>query len=93
MKAMNDQEIQTRLQVLAGWKLEGGQIRNVYELPTFHRAIGFVVEIGMIADVADHHPDIDIRYNRVTIALSTHDADGITEKDFSLAASIDGLLS
>lgn len=91
MKALTDQEIQKQLTSLSGWSFYDGQIHKTYTLPTFHRAIAFVVEIGMLADVADHHPDIDIRYNRVDIALSTHDADGITEKDFSLAVSIDAL--
>ena len=92
MTAMNEQDIQDRLKELEGWSFDNEQIRKSYELPTFHRAVGFVVEIGILADVADHHPDIDIRYNRVDIALSTHDADGITEKDFSLAAQIDALM-
>jgi len=89
MAALNEQEIQSRLQDANGWTLKAGQISKNYELPSFHRAVGFVAQIAILADVADHHPDIDIRYNRVTLSLSTHSENGITEKDFTLAAQID----
>lgn len=89
MAALEPQVVEQRVASMAGWDLKEGQIVRVYEAPSFHRAVGFVTQIGIIADAADHHPDIDIRYNKVTISLSTHSENGITEKDFSLAASID----
>ena len=89
MTALSTQDIEQRLRDLPAWSLDDGQIARSYEAPSFHRAIGFVTQIAMLAEVADHHPDIDIRYTNVRIALSTHSADGITEKDFALAAQID----
>jgi 4a-hydroxytetrahydrobiopterin dehydratase len=89
MAALNEQDIHARLQELTGWSVVDGQISKTYELPTFHRGAGFVTQIAILADVADHHPDIDIRYNRISVRLSTHSENGITEKDFALAARID----
>lgn len=84
--------VQQRCAALPGWSVAGDAIRRSFVLATFHHAIGFVVQIGMLAEVADHHPDIDIRYNTVHIVLSTHSAGGVTEKDFALAAQIDALV-
>ena len=60
------------------------------ELGDFRAALGFVNRVGDLAEEAGHHPDIDIRYNRVRLALVTHDAGGLTSKDFDLAARADG---
>lgn len=89
MAALDQQTVQKRLSTMDGWSLKNGQIVRVYEAQSFHRAVGFVAQIAILADKADHHPDIDIRYNKVTISLSTHSEHGITDKDFSLASSID----
>ncbi len=61
--------------------------------PDFAAALAFVNRVGTAAEQAGHHPDIDIRYNRVRLALVSHDAGGLTEKDFALAATIDALLA
>jgi 4a-hydroxytetrahydrobiopterin dehydratase len=74
---------------MSGWSVEHGQITRRYKASSFHRAVGFVVQIAILADKADHHPDIDIRYDTVTIALSTHSEGGITQKDIALARAID----
>ena len=66
-------------------------IVKIYELPTFPDAITFVGRVAELAEAADHHPDIDIRYRKVRIALSTHDAGGITQKDFDLAGDIEAI--
>lgn len=89
MPKMNRQEVDTALDGMSDWSLENNQILRRYKASSFHRAIGFVVQTGILADKADHHPDIDIRYDTVTIALSTHSEGGITEKDFALARQID----
>ncbi|MBN1449148.1 MAG: 4a-hydroxytetrahydrobiopterin dehydratase [Bacteroidetes bacterium] len=89
MAALEHADILQRLIGMEGWSLEAGRITKTYAAPSFHRAAGFVTQIAIIADAADHHPDIDIRYNKVIIRLSTHSEEGITTKDFSLAASID----
>ena len=62
-----------------------------FEFRTFPEAIAFVDRLAVEAEAANHHPDIDIRYNRVRIALTTHDEGGISDKDFALAAAIEGV--
>ena len=89
MSAFDEDTIRKRLAERPGWAFENGEIVRTFTAPTFHRAIGFVVQIAMLADAMDHHPDLTVRYNRVTVAVSTHSAHGITEKDFTLAARID----
>ena len=64
-------------------------IVKTYELPSFPEAITFVTRIADLAEQANHHPDLDIRYRKVRVALSTHDQGGITDKDFALAAQIE----
>ena len=75
-----------------GWELSGETITKTYRFTCFARSIGFVASIGVLAEKAFHHPDIDIRYNRVKISLTTHDKGGLTRKDTSLAARIDDLV-
>ena len=72
-----------------GWKRAGAEIRRTYRFGDFREALAFVNRVGELAERAGHHPDIDIRYNAVTLALTTHDAGGLTAKDFELARSID----
>ena len=84
-------EIEAALRRLDGWALEGGVIARTIELPSFPDAVAFVGRVAERAEAADHHPDIDIRYNKVRLALATHSAGGITAKDMKLADDIDGL--
>jgi 4a-hydroxytetrahydrobiopterin dehydratase len=72
-----------------GWERAGAEIRRTYRFGDFREALAFVNRVGELAERAGHHPDIDIRYNAVTLALTTHDAGGLTAKDFELARSID----
>lgn len=90
-KLLSDDEIQSRLKELKGWKLEGKQIRKQVEQKNFVAAMGFVTSVALLAERANHHPDIDIRWNKVTLLLSTHSAGGLTENDFNLAKAIDAL--
>jgi 4a-hydroxytetrahydrobiopterin dehydratase len=72
-----------------GWTLDGEVITRTFTLRDFNAAMGFVVRVALAAEAADHHPDIDIRWNRVTLALSTHSAGALTELDGNLVATID----
>jgi 4a-hydroxytetrahydrobiopterin dehydratase len=89
MPALPDGEIAERLTALDGWGREGDEIVTTYELPSFPDAVEFVNRVAALAEAANHHPDIDIRYRTVRIALTTHDQGGITDKDFALAGEID----
>lgn len=73
------------------WSLVGDAIQRTYTLPSFVTAIQFVDQVALAAEAAQHHPDILIRYTKVTLTLATHDAGGITTKDFTLASQCDGL--
>lgn len=75
------------------WKHEGGMIRRTYEAPSFLAGISFVEKVAQAAEKADHHPDIDIRWRKVTLALVTHDAGGLTFRDTGLAAEADRLFA
>ena len=85
------ERIQALLREQHGWQHLPDQaaIRRSYQFPSFAAAIRFVGFVAQLAEDDDHHPDIDIRYNRVTLTLSTHSAGGVTEKDFALARQID----
>ena len=74
-----------------GWAIREGALFRTYELASFPSAIAFVVAIGFEAERRDHHPDLSIAYKRVSVALVTHDAGGLTELDLALAAQIDAL--
>ena len=73
------------------WRREGSELVKVLRRRGFAGALAFVNQVGALAEAADHHPDIDIRWDTVTLRLSTHSAGGLTERDLSLAAQIDGL--
>src|SRR5688500_13367477 len=75
------------------WKHEGGMIRRTYEAPGFLSGIEFVNRVARAAEAANHHPDIDIRWRKVTLALVTHDAGGLTWRDTKLAAEADTLFA
>lgn len=87
MAALSAHEIESRIKSLAGWKVESGELVRTFQFPDFRASLRFVNAVGELAEKAGHHPDIDIRYNKVRLALVTHDAGGITAKDFDLAES------
>jgi len=91
MKVLTDPEISDAMKKLKGWNLIGKEIRKTYVHKDFVHAVGFVNSVALLAERANHHPDIDLRWNTVTLSLSTHSAGGLTEKDFKLAAEIDEL--
>jgi len=88
MATMGSDDIAGELAKVPGWTQKGDGIVRRYELRNFVEAMGFVVAVGLLAEKANHHPDIDIRWNAVTLFLSTHSEGGLTMKDFNLAAKI-----
>lgn len=89
---LSDIEIQRMLGKIPGWSRKGDSITKTFQFKDFLSGIDFVGGIAEVAEKANHHPDIDIRYNKVTCTLSTHSEDGITQKDLDLAAQIDHVL-
>jgi 4a-hydroxytetrahydrobiopterin dehydratase len=73
------------------WELDGETIRRSYRFRDFSQAMGFVTRVALAAERADHHPDIDIRWSTITVALSTHSEGGLTQRDVDLASLIDTL--
>jgi 4a-hydroxytetrahydrobiopterin dehydratase len=88
---LSDTEIRNALTSLPGWSFGDGVITKTYKFGKFAEGIAFVQRVAAAADKIDHHPDIDIRYTKIRVALSTHDADGITAMDTKLAAEIEWL--
>ena len=91
MPTLSPDAAQSRLAQLPGWQIESGELVRTFEFKDFVAALRFVNRVGELAEQAGHHPDIDIRYNRVRLALVSHDAGGLTEKDFDLAAQVQNL--
>ncbi len=89
---LNTQDIKDRLKKLPEWELDKKTIERLFEFDDFSQAIEFVNGVAEIAEEEDHHPDIDIRYNKVRLALSTHSEGGLTDLDFELAEKIDTLV-
>ena len=86
---LSDIAIQRELGSLQGWSRRGDVITKTYQFRNFMTGINFVTAVAKAADAADHHPDIEIRYTKVTCTLSTHSAGGITQKDLDLAKQIE----
>ncbi|MBS1804220.1 MAG: 4a-hydroxytetrahydrobiopterin dehydratase [Acidobacteria bacterium] len=91
MGALSENEIKSKLVSIPDWQVESGELVRTFLFKDFRGSLKFVNEVGELAEQAGHHPDIDIRYNKVRLALVTHDAGGITGKDFDLAAKADQL--
>ena len=91
MATMSDTEVKAALADLPGWELAGSDIVKEYKFADFVAAIAFVNQVAERAEAANHHPDIDIRWNKVRLALSTHSQGGLTGNDFALAAEIESL--
>jgi len=82
-------QIENFLAAHTDWIRDGDSITRTYVFKGFGEALGFVVQIGIASEVADHHPDIDIRWNKVTCVLSTHSEDALTNMDLTLTAAFD----
>ncbi|HEY6144267.1 MAG TPA: 4a-hydroxytetrahydrobiopterin dehydratase [Flavobacterium sp.] len=94
MEKLNEQEIQNSMATIdAAWIVKGKFIHRDILFKNFIEAFSFMTAVALLAEKANHHPNWKNAYNKVTIALSSHDADGITEKDFALARGIDKLVA
>jgi 4a-hydroxytetrahydrobiopterin dehydratase len=91
MQKLTDQQIEEALIQLPGWNLTGGELTRTFSFQDFTGSMVFVGQVAELAESKGHHPDIDIRYNRVKLALVTHDAGGITKNDTEMAANINKL--
>jgi 4a-hydroxytetrahydrobiopterin dehydratase len=91
MQVFSADETRSCLDKLPNWKIEEGMLVKTFQFKDFRSALHFVNRLGELAEVAGHHPDIDIRYNRVRLSLTTHDAGGLTVKDFDLAGGAEKL--
>jgi 4a-hydroxytetrahydrobiopterin dehydratase len=91
MSRLDDTAVEEGLQRLPGWERRGNQILKTFVRKDFANAITFVNEVADAAEAAGHHPDIDIRWNKVTLAISSHAEGGLTDSDFQLAARIQEL--
>ena len=91
MKKNSNIEIQESMKTLNNWILYEDKIKKQFQFKDFSEAIAFIVRIGILAEKQNHHPELHNVYNKVTIALTTHDVGGLTDKDFLLARSIDAI--
>lgn len=88
MAVLTDVEIQQAITSLNGWQRNGEAIQRVFRFPDFKAAMQFVNKVAEKAEQANHHPDIDIRYNTITMALVSHDSGGVTQRDVRMAETI-----
>ena len=91
MKTYSEETIQPELKVLKGWEFGTNGIEKKFVFSDFTQALGFIVQIGVMAEKRNHHPELFNVYNKVTIRLTTHDANGVTDKDLDLAKAIEGI--
>ena len=85
---ISEEKLRDLLRELPEWAIEDGKLVRFWTFPNFVEALAFVNRVGKLAEDAAHHPDIDIRYNRVKLALVSHDAGGITSRDAAMARSL-----
>ena len=89
---LSEEEVRERLETLTGWRLsDDGCLEKNFQFSDFGEAFAFMTRIALIAEKMDHHPDWTNVYNRLHIKLSSHDANGLTKRDFKLAHAVDGL--
>ncbi len=91
VQKLDEAKIPAALALVPNWRLNDGKITRTFQFKDFPAAIKFVEAVAVLAEQAWHHPDIDIRWNKVTLTLTTHDAGSLTEKDFALARQFDQL--
>ena len=91
MARLNDEEIEERLAELDGWERDGEAIRRQFKLDDFKGSVDFVNRLTPIAEEMNHHPDLNISWDTVTVSLSTHSEGGLTAADFDLAERIESL--
>ncbi len=89
MSRLSDEQVSIYLRKLPKWKFEQDHLVKTFQFAKFADSIQFVNQIAELAEHANHHPNIDIRYNQVKVSLTTHDKQGVSGKDFSLAQQIE----
>lgn len=93
IKKLADTELQQELPKLTGWSVVNGKLHKIFQFDSFIEAFGFMTKAALVAEAMNHHPEWCNVYNRVTVDLTTHDAGGISARDFALAAKMDGLVA
>ena len=88
---LTEQEVQHALQTLATWSIVNGKLHKTFQFDSFVAAFGFMTKVALVAEAMNHHPEWSNVYNRVTVDLTTHDAGGLSRRDFELAAKMDSL--
>ena len=91
MDKLPQEDIEARLEAFPDWSQNGDALQRTFSFEDFLSAMAFVGRIADLAEEHQHHPDIMIRYNKVTLTVTTHDAGGLTEKDFTFARDTDGV--
>lgn len=91
MKTYDEKEAKPILEKLKNWKFVNNGIEKKFQFKTFSKALGFMVQVGLFAEKNNHHPELINVYTKVNVRLSTHDAGGVTDKDFALAQAIESL--
>ena len=91
MTKLTPQQAEQKLSGLKGWRIEDGKLAKTLPFKDYHHTMAFVNALAWVSHRADHHPDLSVGYNRVRVEYSTHDAGGLTEKDFACAAQCDAL--
>lgn len=92
MNTYNEKTAESLLSDLNNWVFLKDGIEKQFEFKNFNQALAFIVQVGLLAEQRNHHPELFNVYNKVTIRLTTHDANGVTNKDFELAQAIEKLL-
>lgn len=93
IEKLSDAEVREKLAEFPHWEVAGEALRREFRFSDFVEAFGFMTRVAILAEASNHHPEWSNVYSRVTIELTTHDAGGISERDFTLAGRIDRLLS
>ena len=91
MTKLSESEIREATQELSGWVDQDGKLTKTFTHSSFPEAIVFVNAVAHIAELANHHPDIDVRYSNITLSLMTHDEGGITPRDVALARQVEAI--
>lgn len=89
MEVYNENTAQSMLSELTNWTFVNNGIEKKFQFKNFNQALAFIVQVGLLAETKNHHPELYNVYNKVNIRLSTHDANGVTDKDFDLAKAIE----
>lgn len=92
VEKMTTQQVEAGLNDLPGWELKAAKLHRELRFKNFVQAFGFMTQVALLAESADHHPEWFNVYNRVTIDLTTHEANGISQRDFDLAKKINGIV-